>query len=70
MKINFPKPDEGYSAFNEVQFRQQMERALLNVLATGVDNYIGAGRLILTDADGGNWALVVDTSGNLSTVSA
>lgn len=74
--MRLPNPPAEWSRDYQQRVNSEIERADEENRKLGRDIDLSRGdgvrveRLILTASDGSRWALVVDTSGNLSTVAA
>lgn len=66
MRITLPRPPQGYDATDQATTRTRIEDWSVGALAKDQDNYIGKGRLILTDQDDGSFWEVYVASGVLS----
>ncbi|HEY2011383.1 MAG TPA: hypothetical protein VGH23_20510 [Rhizomicrobium sp.] len=68
MKMLLPSPADQYDKANEAQTRSKIEQADALNQKKGQDVVINKNRLILTDANGVQWAASISTSGVLTWV--
>jgi hypothetical protein len=66
--MKLPRPSNTYSVQHETQRNMLIELDSRSNLKSNRDIEVGAGRLILTSANGTRYALSVNNSGALSTV--